>query len=90
MLGILYKVCLLNRTTLTHENNYILSHESKNCEHLLSSEEDYLTPLGGGEREKLPDIVIEDFSDCVVVTIPDTMRTQNIRVERGTKVKYKI
>ena len=49
-----------------------------------------MTPLGGGEREKLPDIVIEDFSDCVVVTIPDTMRTQNIRVERGTKVKYKI
>jgi len=44
-----------------------------------------LTPLGGGEREELPDIVIEDFSDCVVVSTLDTMRTQNIRVERGTK-----
>ena len=87
MLGIAYKVCLLNRTTLTNENNYILSHESKTCDHLLSSEEDYLTPLGGGEREELPDIVIEDFSDCVVVSTLDNMRTQNIRVERGTKVR---
>ena len=45
-------------------------------------------------REELPDIVIEDFSDCVVVTqacaeSADTMRTQNIRVERGTKVRFK-
>lgn len=44
-------------------------------------------------REELPDIVIEDFSDCVVVTqacaeSADTMRTQNIRVERGTKVRF--
>ena len=46
-----------------------------------------MTPLGGGEREELPDIVIEDFSDCVVVSTLDTMRTQNIRVERGTKVR---
>ena len=49
-----------------------------------------MTPLSGGgdEREDLPDIVIEDFSDCVVVTQADTMRTQNIRVERGTKVRF--
>jgi len=43
-----------------------------------------LTPLGG-ERKELPDIVIEDFSDGAAVTSADTMRTQNIRVERGTK-----
>ena len=53
-----------------------------------------MTPLSGGEREELPDIVIEDFSDCVVVTLAcaesaDTMRTQNIRVERGTKVRLR-
>ena len=50
-----------------------------------------MTPLSGGGdlREELPDIVIEDFSDSVVVTQADTMRTQNIRVERGTKVRYK-
>ena len=50
-----------------------------------------MTPLSGGGdlREELPDIVIEDFSDCIVVTQADTMRTQNIRVERGTKVIYK-
>ena len=54
-----------------------------------------MTPLsgGGGVREELPDIVIEDFSNCVVVTqacaeSADTMRTQNIRVERGTKVRF--
>ena len=46
-----------------------------------------MTPLGGGEREELPDIVIEDFSDGAAVTAADTMRTQSIRVERGTKVR---
>ena len=38
-------------------------------------------------REDIPDIVIEDFSDGAVVTQAETMRTQNIRVERGTKVR---
>ena len=42
---------------------------------------------GGGVREEVPDIVIEDFSDGAGVTQAETMRTQNIRVERGTKVR---
>ena len=46
-----------------------------------------MTPLSGGVREKVPDIVIEDFSDVVVVSHAETMRTQNIKVERGTKVR---
>ena len=41
---------------------------------------------GGGVREEVPHIVIEDFSDGAGVTKAETMRSQNIRVERGTKV----